>query len=487
MSPQYAPGILFHFASVRPGPMLLQRKEIIKAPPPSGRPLDCRLLETHLDRIKEGEHVGRPGEDADLADCLEVVRKEDEDKFFAYLRGLPMALQAQTIIELPGPFQVDLIRKLEAAELGEILTVLETDDATDLMQLILKVDADKGEGLFELLGDELQRIIRQLLAYSEEQAGSLMQTEVFSAHLDETIQVSLNRLKRLKARGRLEGVQHVYVLDEHGRLIGIIPFAELILISSRKRYAEVVENYAAAYTIAADGPLEEAVRMMEKYDLAILPVVDRFGHLLGRITHDDLVDVIQEMATGQMYALGKVSAEEELHEGAAKTGRSRAVWLAINLVNATLVSVVIGFFEHALETVVALAVLMPIVANMAGTASVQTLTVIIRQMALGELTAANASVIFFKEFNISAVNGLLFGVLAMGISYVWFGSATIGWVMFLSMLVSFISAGVIGAGVPVAVKRFGIDPAVASSVIVITLVDVIGFFSFLLFASWWVL
>lgn len=418
-------------------------------------------------------------DDADIADHLEVIKSEDEDRFFTYLDRLPVRLRAQTVIELPGPFQNDLIRRQPPTALQEVVEALETDDATDFMQRVAEVDPDKAEQVFDLLSDTLQKGIRQLMTYAEEQVGSLMQTELFIAQDSETIQGSLRRLRRIKAEGRLTGVQEVFVVDSQKRLLRVVPLAELILFPVRRRYSDLVGDFPEPFTVRADQPAEEAVRAIERYDLTSLPVVDRKGHLLGRVTHDDAVDVIQDLATEQMYALSKVSGEEELHATAVETGKSRALWLTINLGNAILASLVIGLFEDALSALVALAVLMPIVANMAGTASVQTLTVMVRQMALGELTTRNALAIVTKELNISVVNGILFGLLSMAVSYVWFGSLAVGMAMALAMFISFLCAGIIGAGTPVLLKRVGIDPAVASSVIVITLVDIIGFFSFL--------
>lgn len=421
-------------------------------------------------------------DDADLADYLELIKKTDEEHFFKYLSGLPAKLQAETTIELPGPFQRDYIARLEDEQLLTLVDALETDDATDLMQLILSVAPQRAETLFAAMDEERERAIRRLLRYDERQAGSLMQSEVFTARADETIDSSLRRLKKLKQENG-HSYQHVFVIDEKKRLLRVIAFAELIVTPRRSHYSELLDDYPEPYRVDAEAPLEDAVNMIDRYDLAVLSVVDSRGHLLGRITHDDVLDAIQQRATGQMYGLSRMSAEEVLQEGALTTGRSRALWLGLNLINATLVSLVIGLFEHILEAFVALAILMPIVANMAGTASVQTLTVIVRQMSLGELHPANRWHAFAKEFTIAMNNGVLFGVLSIGLAWVWFKSWSIALVMGGSMAFSFVCAGLLGAGVPYLLKRLNIDPAVASAVIVITLVDVIGFFSFLWLAS----
>ncbi|MGE0081918.1 MAG: magnesium transporter [Thiohalomonadaceae bacterium] len=423
-------------------------------------------------------------DEADIADFLETVKFEDEERFFAYLTSLPTKLQAETAVELSAPFQVDLVHRLDASALAALVAALETDDATDFMQLILEIDRDKGEAVFDALDDRIQQAVRRLMAYDEDEAGAWMQTEFFSVRSDETLLGSLKRLRRRRREGNGLGDMHyVHVVDENGRLLRLIPTVELILEPAHTHYAELLDRFPEPRTVLPTTSIGEAARVMEKYDLAVLPVVDRRGHLLGQITHDDVVDVIQEMATEQMYHLGRVGAGEELHESPLKTGRSRAFWLAINLANITLVSVVIGLFERALDAVVALAVLMPIVANMAGTASVQTLTVMVRQIALGELTPRNALLIFRKELIIATANGVLFGVLGAAISWYRYDSPLLGIVMALAMMVSFVAAGLLGAGVPVLLRRLGIDPALASSTLVLTLIDVIGFFSFLAFAT----
>lgn len=462
---------------MHPARPLVIRYELFPATTPSG--MRDKIVERPAGRSRGVRYK----DDADIADYLEVIRKEDEERFFTYLTRLPPRLQAETVIELPRPFQADLVERQDPESLATLVGALATDNATDFMQLVAEVDRDKAEAIFERLDDELEQIIRRLMTYGPEEAGSVMQTEVFSARLDETVQHSLTRLRRLKEHERLKHVQYVLVVDEHNRLVRVIPLAELILVPPRRHYRDIVAEFNEPWSVQADSPLEEAIRAIDRYDLTVLPVVDRRGHLLGQITHDDVVDLIQRRATEQMYGLGRVSAGEQLHAGVGRTGVSRAFWLGINLVNAVAVSVVIGFFEQALDTVVALAVLMPIVANMAGTASVQTLTVMVRQLALGELTPKNMLGIFRKEALISLGNGLLFGLATLAISYLWFGSLQIGVAMALSMFISFICAGIIGAGAPVLIRKLGIDPAVASSVVVITLIDVIGFFTFLWLAT----
>lgn len=444
--------------------------------------MKAKIAEHNVSTARKKAGV-RYKDDADIAEYLEVIKSEDEERFFNYLRGLPTKLQAETVVELPPPFQADLVRKMEPLELAELIKALETDDATDFMQLILDVDEERGEEVFDGLTDRLQQVIRRLMVYDDEEAGAYMQTEVFTVRSNETILSTLRRLRRRKSSNESEKIRHIYVVDENKHLLRVLPLSELIFYPARKHYDDIIEEFATPYSVEAHSPIEEAVQIIEKYDLSALAVVDRKGHIIGQITHDDVVDIIQEMATEQMYGLGKVSIEEDPFESVVQTGRRRAFWLGINLVNITLVSVVIGFFEESISSIVALAVLMPIVANMAGTASIQTLTVMVRQIALGELTTSNALRFFRKELLIALVNGLVFGLAAMAISYYRYDSVMLGVAMALAMCISFVVAGLLGAGVPLMLRKFGIDPAVASSSLVVTFVDVVGFFSFLALAT----
>lgn len=444
--------------------------------------MNIKAIDLYLQKIKNGVKSNEKVDDADLADYLEVVKQKDENKFFEYLNSLPKELRAQTFIELPTVFQVDLILKYDSQGLAQIIKDLESDDATDLFIAIGKADKKKEEEVFLLLDDKTQKNIEKLISYDSNEAGSLMQTEIFKVSVTRTVHYAIEKLARLKKEG-MGAVQNIFITDDKGKFIKSIAIDDLILESQDSVFEDILYKYQNDYYIGSHDSLDNVVNMIEKYDLLSLAVVDRMGHLIGRITHDDVIDIMQERATKQIYNLNKLDENEELQENFAKTTKTRATWLTVNLVNAVIASLVIGIFEHTLDAIVALAVLMPIVANMAGTASVQTMTVMVRQMALGEITLSNVKPILIKEINISILNGILFAFLSFFITQVWFGQTLISTAIALSMFVSFVSAGILGAGIPMVLKKVNLDPAVASSVVVITLVDIIGFFSFLWFAE----
>jgi magnesium transporter len=445
--------------------------------------MNIKAIDLYLQKLKNGHGKDeRNIDDADLADYLEDVKQKDEKKFFDYLNSLPLELRAQTFVELPTAFQIDLILKYEPKGLAQIIMSLESDDATDLFIAISKTNKVKEEEVFVLLDDKAQKNIEKLISYDNHEAGSLMQTEIFKVSATRDVQYAIEKLGRLKQQG-IGKVQNVFVVDEKGRFIKSISIDDLILESHQSKFEDILGKYSDDYHITSHDNIDEVISMIEKYDLISLAVVDRMGHLIGRITHDDVIDIMQERATKQIYNLNSIDENEEIQEGVIKTTRNRGKWLLLNLVNVTLASVVIGLFEDTLHAVVALAVLMPIVANMAGTSASQTMTVIVRQIGLGEIKTQDLFPVLKKELIISSINGFALGIVAMVISQIRYEDGLVSLAIGAAMFVSFLFASVIGTSIPIMLKKLNFDPAVVSSVFVLTLVDMIGFFSFLWFSK----
>jgi len=417
---------------------------------------------------------------------LTNAKNESDEAFILSFLALKKHERANVIKELPDTYQKELCSKLSDKKLAKFVNVMRTDDATDLMILLKAVDEAKWLKTIELLDTGLTKAVKSLMDYSEEESGSLMEIEIFTVTKHESIRNSMKRMRALIESHALKAVHNIFLVDKEYHLLALFPLSTIVTVDDELTYADIYDSGVLPLSVYSRTSLEESARLVKRYDLHVLPVINRNGRLLGRITHDDILDHIEKNATKQMYGLSQVHPKEEIETALVETGRNRAFWLIINLFNATLVSIVIGFFEHSLQKVVALAVLMPIVANMAGTASMQTLTVIVRQMSLGNLSWGDASPTLFKEVKLALINGILFAILGTIISYMWFSSWYLGGVMAASMFVSFVIAGILGAYVPLGLKAMKIDPAIASSVIVLTLVDVIGFFSFLWFATMWI-
>jgi magnesium transporter len=444
--------------------------------------LDIIAIERYLEKLKHSKNGHSHIDEADIADYLERVKQEDEEKFFAYLDSLPLEKRAQILIEISIPYQIDFITEHDAKSLSEIIEVLESDDAVNLYQAIEKADKSKSETLFSLLKEETQEVIEKLMQYESDEAGSLMQIELFQVPSHKTIAQTIEILAEQKQNG-IGNVQSVYVTDEKGKFLKCIAIDDLIIEKTDQRLTDIIDKFPASYSVIPHDSIDTVINTITKYDLISIAVIDPKGYLLGRIAHDDALTAMQQRATKQMYNISKVDENEHIHESFGRTSKTRSIWLAVNLVNAIIASMVIGIFEEILSAVVALAVLMPIVANMAGTASVQTMTVMIRQMALGEINFGGLRPVFIKELYIGIINGVIFGVLSSLVAQLWFENMHVSVSIGASMFVSFVLASLLGTTIPIVLKRMGFDPAVASSVIVITLVDIIGFFSFLGFAE----
>ena len=420
---------------------------------------------------------------SEIAYLLRKVRKkESKEAFLETLKKIPQDILGDVLLELPEKIKDEAIEHFSSEELALAIEGLESDDATDLVRDIDDVDEGKGEAVISHLDEEDREDIDKLRRYEEWQAGAWMQTELFDATLDETVQSSIDRLKALKEADELENIYQVFIINDQRRLIAAIALEDLILYDFAKTYREVIETKEFR-SVEAAADIENVAKMFEQYDLSVLPVVDWQGRLVGRITSDDIYDVIEERATEQIYNLAGVDDEAEQEERVWGVFQKRASWLFVNLLTAILASVVIGFFDATLAAFIPLAVLMPIVASMGGNAGTQTLTVMVRQIALGEIDFENAKQALSKELIVSLLNGLLFATLMGIIAYFWFDTAALGVVIGLAMVINMLVAGSFGAAIPLLLKRLDIDPAVGSTVLLTTATDVFGFFSFLALAQ----
>ncbi len=442
------------------------------------------LIDRHLDEQGENAELA-PYE---LAQHLKTLKKHDEELFTEYLEKLDPEMLGDVAIEMPDHMLKDVIEQLPAEKIVEALEELESDDATDLLQYIEDIDENKARELFNELDRENQNEILRLRSYEEDRAGAHMQTELFSAHLEEKLGNAVARLRREKQEGNLENVSQLFIVDKEGVLEYAIPLEDLILFDFSKTLKQNIEEAQAdRYKphVANDMSLmQDVADMVQDYDLNVIAVTSSTGILLGRITADDIHDYIQESATEQIYNLAGVDDEAEEDDTLLKAGRGRAVWLAINLLTALFSSFIIGLFDETIAAYVALAVLMPIVASMGGNTGTQALAVTVRRLALGEIEFKDAKSVLKREVSISLINGLIFGAAMGVIAAIWFGKGMLGVVIALSMVTNLFFAGFFGTIIPLTLRRFNIDPAVGSAVILTTFTDAIGFFSFLGLAKW---
>jgi magnesium transporter len=417
------------------------------------------------------------------SEIVSILKELNEDDFEEAIQLVPKEFIGDIALALPDRYFGDIIESLEMEDLTEAVNELESDDRVDFMQELQEHDEDVASELFETLDKEDQVEITKLQKYEDNQAGAYMQTELFTAYESEIVEDVVKEFAKLKKSNELENVHNLFITREDNRLHYSIALEDLLIFDFKKSMQENIEesddNFEPIIALDTDD-IKEVVRLFEEYDLSVIPIVNQYNILIGRITSDDIYDIISEQATEQMYHLAGVDDEAEEDEEIIKAGKKRASWLGLNLLTAILASIVIGLFADTLESIVALAILMPIVASMGGNAGTQTLTVVVRQLALGDISQNDATRIIKKELGISLLNGILFAIIMGIIASLWFDNGILlGVVIALSMLINLLMAGFFGATIPLVLKKMDVDPAIGSTVILTTVTDIVGFFSFL--------
>lgn len=419
----------------------------------------------------------------DVAKILSDIHRDYEDRFVNYLRNIPEDMIGEVIVQMPERDRLGIIEKLAANDLKNALESLETDDATDLLQEIESVDEAKAQVVMDKLSKQDREELKKLKEFDDEEAGAFMQTELFDVRLNERLKDAVSRLRKLKKEGELENIHQAYVVDGNGVFLCGIWLEDLITYDFERTFREIIEQYGResfnGATVAEKDDIKEVIKTIEQYDLSVIPVLDQEGVLVGRITSDDIYDIIEEGHTEQLYNLAGVDDEAESEEQLVTIWKKRSIWLGLNLLTAILASLVIGLFEDTIQSYVALAILLPIVASMGGNAGMQSLTVVIRKLALGQIESDRKAEALRKESLVALFNGLSFAAIMGVVAYVWFWDAMLGVAIALAMLFTLIFAGLFGTLIPMMLKKAGVDPAVGSSVLLTTSTDIIGFFCFL--------
>ncbi|HEY0719635.1 MAG TPA: magnesium transporter [Gammaproteobacteria bacterium] len=369
-----------------------------------------------------------------------------------------------------------LIRSMDSRELVAAAEGLDTDDLADLLP---EMPDEVIQQVLTALDEEHRARLEAVLPYPEDSAGGLMNVDTITVRADITLDVVLRYLRRL---GEIpETTDSLMVTSREGKYLGMLPLTALLTQEPSLTVSQVMNREVEG--IAADTPAQEVANIFERRDFITAPVVNSEGKLLGRITIDDVVDVIRDKADHSFMGMAGLSEEEDIFAPVIASSRRRAVWLGINLLTAFLASWVIGLFDATIEKLVALAVLMPIVASMGGIAGSQTLTLVIRAMALGQVSSNNARKLMTKELMVGFFNGLMWAVVIAAVASAWFDSMALGLVIGAAILINLLMAALSGALIPIALKKIGADPALAGSVVLTTVTDVVGFFAFLGLAS----
>jgi magnesium transporter len=365
-----------------------------------------------------------------------------------------------------------LAGEMDFDDLVDAARVLEPDDLVDLIQ---DLPDDLGRQLLAVRNQRERARLESMLSNPEDSAGGLMNLDPISVRSTVKVGTLLRYLRLLEDLP--PNTDKLFVVDRKSHYQGILRVRRVLTAKPETPVSAVMETDFEP--IAADATSQEVAKRFEAQDLISAPVVDARGHLLGRITIDDVVDVIREQAEHSMMGMAGLDEETDMFAPVLASSRRRAVWLGINLVTAFLAAWVIGLFEGTLEQVVALAVLMPIVASMGGIAGSQTLTLVIRGLATGQLERGNTRILLLKEAGIGVLNGLLWALVVAALAVLWFGNWMIGGIIATAILLNLLCAAVAGVLIPLVMQRVGIDPALAGSVVLTTVTDVVGFFAFL--------
>jgi len=386
-------------------------------------------------------------------------------------------LEGDVLQELSEDIQGQFLRGMDTAEVVEITEGMDADDLADILQQL--PDRVIREVLSAMSAQDRGRV-EQVLAYDEDTAGGLMDTDTITVRPRLTLDIVLRYLRRHEELPN--STDNLIVVNRKGQYVGLLPLSKLLTSSPSITVREVMTTDVEA--IPANLPDTEVANLFERHNWVSAPVIDTNTTVVGRITIDDVVDVIREDADHSLMSMAGLDEEEDTFAPVMRTAPRRAVWLGVNLLTAIIASAVISIFEDTIDKVVALAVLMPIVASMGGVAGSQTLTVVIRGIALGQIGRSNISWLLSREFRVGLMNGVLWATLTGVIAGAWFNDVIIGVIIAAAMVINLLTAAVAGALLPITLRSFNIDPALAGSVALTTITDVVGFFAFLGLATY---
>lgn len=428
--------------------------------------------------MEERKIVLRELMEQDPADIAEVLADLSQDQAADLVHHLFLRqAAAEPLGEMDPDDSAELVVQLDRKEASEILSRMDPDDAVDLL---LELPEGVQQELLSRLSRTEAKVLSDLLVYPPDSAGGLMSPEVVPLSLTMSAQDAIDHLRQRVQEA--ETVYYAYAVDNENRLLGVLSLRDMALADPGCSLKDLVIRDAVSVPVDAD--VEDVAHIFDKYDYFALPVVDQGNKLLGVITFDDVIDVIRAEATEDIYGMASVPSEEGVDTTWAQSLRLRLPWLYVRLLTALAAAVVVGLFEATIARVAALAVLMGIIAGQGGSAGMQTVTIITRGMALGELDKARGWKLLGKETLLGIANGMLIGATVGLITYLWKGELLMGLAVFLAMTINMIVAGASGVAIPLVVRRLGKDPALVSGIFLTTVTDVLGFGLIFVIAIW---
>ncbi|NPA72809.1 MAG: magnesium transporter [Gammaproteobacteria bacterium] len=443
-----------------------------------------RQAQTIIDKAKLTEQLLQAVEDQNLKqisallsllvaeEIAEILESTPPRERHIIWSSLSTEQQGEIITHTNDEVRASLLEILETHEIAEIAEDLETDDIVDIAQ---SLDASEQQALLESLDTSDRNAVEMALTFPEDTAGGLMSTDFISIRADITLDVVLRYLRKL---GQLpESTAELFVRDRQGRYVGTLKLTSLLINDEDLLVQEVLDSKQPP--IRANLPAKAVAEAFEKNDLISAAVVNEQNEILGRITIDDVVDIIREEAEHAQMASAGLDEDEDIFAPARLAAKRRTFWLGINLLTAVFASLVIGLFDASIEKIVALAVLMPIIASMGGIAGNQTSTIVIRALATGKLAKSNSRSLLIKEAKVGLLNGLIWAVLTGTAVQLWFDDWSLSAIFATAMMINLVVAALAGATIPLILQRMKIDPALAAGLMLTTVTDSLGFFVFL--------
>ncbi|HEY6362762.1 MAG TPA: magnesium transporter [Vicinamibacterales bacterium] len=408
---------------------------------------------------------------ADLAQIFSDLPDKDREAAFSLLAERNGRLAMEALSELGPEAGAALLATRSAEEIAKLAQEIPSDDAAALIDYLPE---ELSAAVLDLMRPKESGVVENLLEYDERTAGRIMNPHVFALNEDMTVGEAITELQSARD---VEMVFYLYVVDERRHLVGVVSLRRLLLVSPETPLKRIMT--ADLLSVRVDTDQEEVARLVASYNLLAIPVVDEENKLVGVITVDDVIDVIKDEATEDIYRLAGVAGDERAFTPATESLRKRLPWLGVNLATAFMAASVVALFEGTISQITALAVFMPIVAGMGGNAATQTLTVVVRGIALGELSWSNSRKALMKEATVGLGNGLALGLVAAAVAWMTRGNPMLGLVLCAAMIINMFVAATAGTLVPLGLRAVNVDPALASSVFITTLTDVFGFFAFL--------
>ena len=406
---------------------------------------------------------------ADLADLIEHL--DPEERLFIFNLLEPDGA-GEVLVEIETPVQERILKDLDNQAITEIVQGLDSDDAADLVG---DLPDDRAREIIERVGDEVSEELEKLLPYPEDTAGGIMALEFVAVKADASVKDAIDTIR--EKREEVENLYYIWVVDDIGKLVGVISLKDLVLELTDRKISDIMNP--EVISVHVDTDQEEVARLVKKYDLVAIPVVGDDQRLAGRITHDDIIDVIEEEADEDISLMAGVIDQEIAEESTLKISRARLPWLIAGLFGGIIAAAVINQFESSLEKVLALSFFFPVIMAMGGSTGTQAATIVVRGMATGDISLMNIGKRLWMEMRVALVNALVCGILLALIVGTWVSDYGLGSVVGLALVLIIVNAGVIGSAVPMALKKWNIDPALATGPFVTTSNDILSLLIYL--------